>query len=260
MKQNAKSFTLIELLVVIAIIAILAGLLLPSLKSARDTAKALSCMSNMRQVGQLAAGYAGENREYMPLHYYPYFNLGLLGAKLESKLRGMWLCPSFNYGPKAQGADFSYFYTSYTLTFDSYTDGGRQGGTFYKDASNIRRSKQYAKLPPNSVMMIERGGCQGYGGLNFSYPIEIQAYSWGTDMPTGPDNVGKGWITASPSAYVYYADYTNDAIMPYLNHTQRGNFLFADGRVMKLNINTLFKSGLATAKGLNANEWCYTGK
>ncbi len=55
------SFTLIELLVVIAIIAILAALLLPSLKSARDKAKSIQCMNNLKQVGTGMALYAQEN-------------------------------------------------------------------------------------------------------------------------------------------------------------------------------------------------------
>ena len=46
-----RAFTLIELLVVIAIIAILAAILMPVFAQAREAARAMSCMSNMKQVG-----------------------------------------------------------------------------------------------------------------------------------------------------------------------------------------------------------------
>lgn len=67
--KPTRGFTLIELLVVISIIALLIAILLPALQSAREAARAIGCLANLKQHGIAYSVYAADNDDFIP----PYF-------------------------------------------------------------------------------------------------------------------------------------------------------------------------------------------
>jgi len=70
--KRQKGFTLIELLVVIAIIAILAAILFPVFAQAREKARAITCTSNMKQIGTALMMYVQDYDEK-----YPFVRMGI---------------------------------------------------------------------------------------------------------------------------------------------------------------------------------------
>jgi len=94
-----QGFTLIELLVVIAIIAILASLLFPALKSAKDMAKGIACIGNLRQSGLSLLNYTSDSNGYYPMEneisppYRRWTHTLYIGKYINNW--EMLVCPSF---------------------------------------------------------------------------------------------------------------------------------------------------------------------
>ena len=73
-------FTLIELLVVVAIIAILAAILFPVFAQARESARRVSCLSNLKQLGHAFAQYTQDYDERLPSCAAGGYQVGQVGG------------------------------------------------------------------------------------------------------------------------------------------------------------------------------------
>lgn len=220
-------FTLVELLVVIGIIALLISILLPSLNRARETAKSVQCMSNMRQIGLAMQMYLNQSKGR-----YPRYDSLLPDGKWYQRLltekhlqsEQVLFCPNRNPIPivapdvTEQASALTNGYVSYGANimlfypYPPYTDIARQ--------SQIRQPSETILATDSNWTLDTRTGCF------FVFPYQRSAG-------------GTAWSL----------------------HPNHGcNVLWADGHVTTVNapsssIGALYNSSALTNEAFESNYW-----
>ncbi|MCX6894478.1 MAG: prepilin-type N-terminal cleavage/methylation domain-containing protein [Verrucomicrobia bacterium] len=238
------AFTLIELLVVIASIGILAAMLLATFSRGMGSARRISCVNNVRQLGQAIQQFVGDNHVY-PLdtnpdfgkgaypNHYDFWNIALeheMGKESSShdtafESKGIWKCPSLkrpvsfpsnqvyvSYGYNTYGILGKVAFGSNSLVHWDSSGIGRQFGNSRLSAPPVSESEV---VSPSEMMALGDGFSGNNGFVGGGESVLMRVY----DKPP----------------------YLLDTKEPFSRHQGKANVVFCDGHVESPTLQFLFE-------------------
>lgn len=213
------AFTLIELLVVIAIIAILAAILFPVFAQAREKARAVSCLSNLKQIGIGCMMYLQDWDETYPLGWSWDSNGGTWGGTLwtyalepyiqkygtpgENNFEngavqgGIYVCPDGNFTLSNNGLPLNGPAMGYGMSDKELTTGWQQIGTLWTFPGVAQAS---INSPANLVAFADSACIDPASESNYNGGLSFGCVTIGNDAAScdDPNNTNPSDTTCGP--------------------------------------------------------------
>lgn len=235
-----RAFTLIELLVVIAIIAILASILFPVFAQAKETAKRIVCVSNLKNLSMAYFLYASDNDEDLPTQSNISGDKGEFQVILQPyiKNREIFYCPSRRF----KGCDTSVDQTGRCLGYApnfglySYHNGL---GIFQADVAD----------PNGGFMWVGRNMGE------FSAPSEA--------LLAGDTNDTNDILNARMYTLSFYVQTGDGAFASAIRHNGQYQFAYVDGHAknMRMGAYSFYADGdaftIMPQNGKLIRNYCY---